>query len=215
LSPDDQWLTARSGISGIQRWNATTGEPDWLAVCLTEDESVTVSAAGQILFGDPQTLERELVYLVERDNGRIESLKYSEFQKLVSPKTPVAAMSPDRRAAEWVLSIGGSVTVLVDANQLTVADPDDLPTEAFAIYGINPGANELVSDADLVQLRGLKSLGGLYLDSTQITDAGLAHLKGLSLKHITLQSTKVTDVGVKSLSHNSELYRLMLLVCPH
>ena len=37
-----------------------------------------------------------------------------------------------------------------------------------------------VTDAGLEHLKGLSRLQELYLDGTQVTDAGLEHLKGLS-----------------------------------
>jgi hypothetical protein len=46
----------------------------------------------------------------------------------------------------------------------------------------------------------LKSLEALYLGYTPISDAGLAHLRGLTkLKTLGLQRTKVTDEGVDQL----------------
>ena len=40
----------------------------------------------------------------------------------------------------------------------------------------------------------------LFLDSTQITDAGLEHLRGLTqLRTVDLRNTQVTDKGVNEL----------------
>ncbi len=44
------------------------------------------------------------------------------------------------------------------------------------------------------------SLKRLYLDNTEITDAGLEHLEGLTgLDYLILDNTKVTDTGVRKL----------------
>jgi len=57
-----------------------------------------------------------------------------------------------------------------------------------------------VTDAGLEHLKGLKSLLILYLGSTEVTDAGLEHLKGLtSLKELWLINTDITDEGVEKL----------------
>ncbi len=57
-----------------------------------------------------------------------------------------------------------------------------------------------VTDAGLAHLGGLSDLQLLSLDDTRVTDAGLAHLKGLSsLKWLKLTRTKVTDSGVAEL----------------
>ena len=57
-----------------------------------------------------------------------------------------------------------------------------------------------ISDAGLVHLAGLTSLRTLRLMDTQITDAGLVHLAGLtSLQGLFLEETQVTDAGVARL----------------
>ncbi len=46
----------------------------------------------------------------------------------------------------------------------------------------------------------MPKLRTLWLDATQLTDAGLAQLKGLStLKNLSLTKTKVTSSGVEAL----------------
>jgi Leucine-rich repeat (LRR) protein len=57
-----------------------------------------------------------------------------------------------------------------------------------------------VSDAGLAHLRGLTQLKGLNLSSTQVTDAGLEHLRGLTrLTYLHLSNTQVTDASVNEL----------------
>ena len=57
-----------------------------------------------------------------------------------------------------------------------------------------------VTDAGLVHLKGLSSLNWLDLDGTQLTDAGLIDLKGLSsLERLDLHQTQVTEGGVQEL----------------
>ncbi len=57
-----------------------------------------------------------------------------------------------------------------------------------------------VTDAGLEHLKGLTSLQTLDLGDTFVSDAGLEHLKGLtSLQNLSLWDTKVTDEGVKKL----------------
>ncbi len=58
-----------------------------------------------------------------------------------------------------------------------------------------------ITDAGLVHLEGLTSLQELNLDNThQITDAGLVHLEGLtSLRMLFLHNTQITDAGVAKL----------------
>ncbi len=56
-----------------------------------------------------------------------------------------------------------------------------------------------VTDAGLAHLKGL-ALELLGLNGTKITGAGLVHLEGLTkLEYLNLQNTKVTDAGVEKL----------------
>jgi hypothetical protein len=66
--------------------------------------------------------------------------------------------------------------------------------ENFSLIGTN------VTDAGLAHLRGHLLLREVDLGQTKITDAGLTHLKGLkNLRVITLWNTRVTDEGVLTL----------------
>ncbi len=68
-----------------------------------------------------------------------------------------------------------------------------------------------VTDADLAHLEQLKRVQNLFLGKTQITDAGLEHLQGASnLKTLSLNATRVTDVGLKSLTGLTNLKTLNL-----
>jgi internalin A len=68
-----------------------------------------------------------------------------------------------------------------------------------------------VTDGDLKELAGLKSLRSLRLNGTQVTNAGLKELVGLSdLQVLDLGSTPVSDAGLKELAGFKNL-RLLLL----
>ena len=57
-----------------------------------------------------------------------------------------------------------------------------------------------ITDVGLAHLKGLTKLQGLNLTGTQITDAGLVHLKGLTkLWGLNLMDTQITDAGVDEL----------------
>jgi internalin A len=61
------------------------------------------------------------------------------------------------------------------------------------------GGSEL-TDAGLVHLKGLINLRTLDLGNTKVTDAGMIHLKGLNnLEGLSLAGTKVSDVGIAQL----------------
>ncbi len=63
-----------------------------------------------------------------------------------------------------------------------------------------------ITDAGLAHLNRLTSLSKLSLSHTQITDVGLLNLKNLTrLSVLDLRGTKVTDAGVNELQNASEL----------
>src|SRR5262249_13523169 len=61
-------------------------------------------------------------------------------------------------------------------------------------------AGTQVSDAGLVHLKGFTKLTGLWLQYTQVSDAGLVHLQGLTiLRTLYLTGTQVSDAGLDQL----------------
>jgi peroxiredoxin len=66
-----------------------------------------------------------------------------------------------------------------------------------------------ITDAGLAHLKGLKLLETLRLENRQIGDAGLAHLGGLiSLKTLYLGGTQVTDAGLAHVRNMTKLESL-------
>jgi hypothetical protein len=103
--------------------------------------------------------------------------------------------------------------------------------EAPAVYGERPGPDWLcrllgvdyfadvtlvglypsATDETVAHLSGLTSLTCLYLDDTQVGDAGLAHLSGLTnLRVLWLHNTGVGDASLICLSGMSNLQELSL-----
>jgi len=75
--------------------------------------------------------------------------------------------------------------------------------------------NTQVSSAGLMQLRGLTRLEALFLTYTPIADAGLEHLEGLvRLKTLSLADTQVTDAGLVHLKGLTQLETLHLSNTP-
>ncbi|MHC4544304.1 MAG: TlpA family protein disulfide reductase, partial [Planctomycetota bacterium] len=66
-----------------------------------------------------------------------------------------------------------------------------------------------ITDAGMAHLKGLTSLETLRLDNTQVGDEGLAYLKGLtSLKVLYLADTQVTDAGLAHIGELTTLHKL-------
>jgi hypothetical protein len=90
----------------------------------------------------------------------------------------------------------------IDADFGQRAD-DDLMTrvgwlrdlEVLSLHG-----NKDVTDIGLAHLKGLERLRFLYLSGTGVTDAGLKHLKNMKkLEGLSLENTRATSTGVEEL----------------
>ncbi len=90
-------LIASASVHGaIIIWDGKTGEPQRVFVPLANDESVTLSAEGKLLYGAPAVAEEQLVYVIEDESGKLDLFKPSEFRRRF-PTAP-AAQLPVRRA---------------------------------------------------------------------------------------------------------------------
>jgi serine/threonine protein kinase len=100
----------------------------------------------------------------------------------------------NRTAAEWVLSVGGSVEV--DGEQKVLKSAPELPKGAFKLTGVSI-SNEQVTDADCAVFAGCTDLWRLDLRGTRVTDAGLVHFKDCrSIGFLLLMNMRVTDAGL-------------------
>jgi len=78
-SPDSTQVVSCGRDGAIHTWNVESGMQNWSAFYLQDDTMVTLSSAGQILAGEEKAVETGLRCLVEKPNGAMEVLKYSEF----------------------------------------------------------------------------------------------------------------------------------------
>jgi WD40 repeat protein len=80
-SPDSKRIVSGGWLDGTLRvWNIETGKTEWQALQLETDSAVTLSSSGQPLHGDRELLESAMWYLVEKPDGTVESLSFSEFR---------------------------------------------------------------------------------------------------------------------------------------
>ena len=121
---------------------------------------------------------------------------------------PKADLDPDRKAAEYVLSIGGVVRVNDEMDDTKAAA--DLPQQPFRLTYVNLAGNPKVRNAGLAAFDGCKHLTVLRINETPVTDEGLAYFKGCkNLEILALQGTEIGDAGLanfkdfKNLTHLS------------
>ncbi len=118
-----------------------------------------------------------------------------------APRPPIALERPitSERVVAAVEKLGGRVQRFTPPGRAPMASVDFKETD--------------LTDADLagLHLDTLDDLRILHLSETQLTDAGLAQLKGLThLQALHLSGTEVTDAGLAHIKEMSELRSLEL-----
>ncbi|NUQ65738.1 MAG: protein kinase [Pirellulales bacterium] len=148
-----------------------------------------------------------------------------------------AGSNPERRAAEWVLSLGGTITIRAGEQVTDILAAKDLPAGVWQLVKVElrekaddaglqnlerlPNLTSLmvcgpgVTDAGLARLKALTNLHALHLHGTRVGDAGLECLTGLTnLDYLALYGTRVGDAGLRHLRRLSRLWYLELSGLP-
>ena len=88
---------------------------------------------------------------------------------------------PDGKVAQWVLSVGGKVTITDAAGAREILAPKDLPGGAFNVTIVHlHDVGDRMTDAHLEQFTRLAALTSLSLSNTGVTDEGLKHMTGMT-----------------------------------
>ena len=115
----------------------------------------------------------------------------------------------EKRAVEWVYSVGGFVNDTKRSDQLAE------PWAVRSVYLHRDRCDGKVTDAGLARLEGLPDLDTLNLGGAKIDGSGLAHLReSRSLKWLSLECTHVDDAGLLPLAAFPDLTYLNLLSTP-
>jgi len=78
FAPDGTLVSGSYDQTAIA-WDSNTGEPKWVVALLKGGQTATFTAAGQLIDDNLEAVEDELTYVIETDNGELQSLKPSEF----------------------------------------------------------------------------------------------------------------------------------------
>ena len=123
-----------------------------------------------------------------------------------------SSTDPDRRAAEWVLSIGGTIKINENGSERDIKSGGDLPRGAFELIVADLGRNAKVTDSGLACFNECKNLTTLRLGSTQVTNSGVANFKDCkNLTDLDLNYTKVGDAGLSYFKDCRHLTSLWLI----
>lgn len=151
-------------------------------------------------------VERDAVVAIEKIGGKVRDDRDSR----VGPSNPPPKQSwPRGLLARAGLDLDGHV---VSVN-LSKGEADAVMDEVGRIDRlVNLNLNQSdVTDASLAHLKGLTNLRGLWLNNDRITDAGLVHLKGLTgLQGLYLGCTGITDSGLAHLEGLTNLTELSI-----
>jgi len=133
-------------------------------------------------------------------------------------------IDPDRRAAKYVLSTGGTVwvnggtgfhggTAFPSEQGQKIKAAADLPREPFRLTAVVLDGSRQVTDAGLAILRDCKNLALLKLVNTPVTDAGVTHIP--NCRELWLQKTRLfTDAALAHLPDCKGLWQLHLVLLP-
>ncbi len=121
----------------------------------------------------------------------------------------------DRRAAEWVLSIGGTIIVKENGSKRPIGVSGELSPGAFELTSVDLQHNLQVTDAELFRFQDCKNIEALGLSGTNVSDAGLGHFKDCkNLTSLQLESTRVSDAGLEYFKDCNNLTSLELNSSP-
>jgi serine/threonine protein kinase/Leucine-rich repeat (LRR) protein len=126
-------------------------------------------------------------------HGKIVGGKWVKVPALGGPSSPEA----NRKAAEWVLSVGGTVQLRVGDEAQSAGSGVQLPKEQFVLTGVHLPDNSTATNAGLTLLKGCSNLAHLDQLGGDISDAGLAAFKdSKSLTWLRISGAKITDAGL-------------------
>ena len=127
-----------------------------------------------------------------------------------------SSIDPDRKAAEWILSIGGGIWAGTEQGQVYVDKAEKLPREKFPVLSVFLFDNKQLTDDGLKNLGGLKQITGVHpYNCPELTDEGLKTLGGLTtLRQLNLNHCRqITIAGLAHLRNLSQLEMLRLFGC--
>lgn len=119
--------------------------------------------------------------------------------------------SPDRRAAEFVLSIGGLTQIKGGGIYRGADTRSALPQGPFVLRAVDLNHNQKLTDDDLTLFKSCNRLHAVHVAGTKVGDGGLVHLKdSKDLLSLDLGGTQVSNAGLASLKDLLSLTGLTL-----
>jgi serine/threonine protein kinase/Leucine-rich repeat (LRR) protein len=125
---------------------------------------------------------------------------------------PKIVIDPDRMAAEYALSIGGSVGIHANNQFKIISQRSELPQGPFVVTDLMLSKKGIrIDDENLSHFQDCKHLERLDLAWSRMSDVGLAYFQDCQeLKEIILTETKLTDKGLSHLKDCTNVQILFL-----
>lgn len=125
---------------------------------------------------------------------------------------PKIIIDPDRIAAEYALSIGGSVGIHANNQFKIISQRAELPQGPFVVTHLMLSKKGIIiTDENLSHFQDCKHLERLDLAWSRVSDGGLAYFQDCQeLKEIILTETKLTDKGLAYLKDCTNVQVLFL-----
>lgn len=155
-----------------------------------------------------------VIVIIKDKNGkeiaRVEVPNDVRVEVVNSTKAPEKEIKdPERLAAEYVLSIGG--TVYLDDDDVEITVPADLPMKPFHITSVFLIENKQLANSKLSVFSDCKSLRYVNLYKTATSNTGLANFKqSKGLQTLLLTLTQVNDAGLEPFKDFPELEEIHL-----
>lgn len=156
--------------------------------------------------------QREVVETVQRAGG----LVYYRYKDTSKYYLHLSSDFKDPPIPAWLLDLLGT-DFFMRVSDISLRTPNEFGNEQMRQLTELADLEDLqlvrtqVTDAGLVHLKQLTRLSSLYLNGTQATDAGLVHLEGVSwLHYLDLSGTQVTDEGLRHVKDHTTLRELEL-----
>ena len=185
----------------VREWCADLSDADYYQYSPTNDPTGPANGSDRVLRGGSWREAASASRSASRDSKHV-GYQYANngFRLAMTIGSSAPTADPNRTAAEWVLSIGGSV----ETDVREFKDVDQLPTGPFQVVSVGLVDNRKVTSGGIQHLEGLTKLTRLDISRSSLGREGLLHLEGLlSLKYLDLGVTGVGDAEMESLKNVS------------
>jgi eukaryotic-like serine/threonine-protein kinase len=242
-------VTEATGVTNVGGTVIRLFSPDGTLVVEVDDPGVSVSIDGEemVITGtgareirlkpgqykllasrDGQVVRQELVTVTSKGRRVVRVSREAESPAAVVGPSQSPALdtlvAEQRKALEWVLSVGGKLELTVEGKAATYVAGDPLPEKPFRVNRMLLGTTGAIDDDSVQNLKsmppvnwivelgppagdgvlakiatypGIAGTSNVTLNRTAITDAGLVHLRAFpNLWILTLSETKVSAAGL-------------------